>query len=47
MQFIDTIPVWGTPDDATIAQIKRCASDDQVAGAALMADAHKGYCDRS
>lgn len=42
MQIINNIPVWGQPDDATLAQIARCASDDQVAGAALMADAHIG-----
>jgi tRNA-splicing ligase RtcB len=42
-RVIDGIPVWGEPDDATMHQIKRCASDEQVQGAALMADAHKGY----
>lgn len=40
---IDDIPIWGQHDEATIAQIKRCAADKHVAGAALMADAHKGY----
>lgn len=43
MQMIDNIPVWGQHDEATLAQIKRCAADTTVAGAALMADGHKGY----
>lgn len=43
MRIIDGIPVWGEHDEATIAQIKRCAADEQVAGAALLADGHKGY----
>ncbi len=43
MRYIDNIPVWGDADEATIAQIKRCAADPEVAGAALMADNHKGY----
>jgi tRNA-splicing ligase RtcB (3'-phosphate/5'-hydroxy nucleic acid ligase) len=43
MERIDNIPVWGSHDEATIAQIKRCANDPRVAGAALMADGHKGY----
>jgi tRNA-splicing ligase RtcB len=42
-QWIDTIPIWGEPDDATLAQIRRCASDPQAQHAAVMADAHKGY----
>ncbi len=42
-QQIAGIPVWGQHDEATIAQIKRCAADQQVAAAALMADGHKGY----
>jgi tRNA-splicing ligase RtcB len=37
------IPVWGEHDAATLEQIKRCADDPHVAGAALMADGHKGY----
>ena len=41
--LVNGIPVWGQHDDATIAQIQRCAADEQVAGAALMADGHKGY----
>lgn len=45
-QNINGIPVWGDHDEATIAQITRIAQDEQVAGAALMADGHKGYCDR-
>ena len=43
MRYIDGIPVWGDHDESTINQIKRCAADDLVAGAALMADGHKGY----
>jgi len=39
----NTIPVWGTHDEATIAQIQRCATDPEVAAAALMADGHRGY----
>src|SRR3712207_1701018 len=42
-QLIDGIPVWGAHDEATLAQIRRCASDPPVAAAALMADGHKGY----
>ena len=41
MQFIDNIPVWGTPDPGAVSQIKTCAlTADKVA---LMADHHKGY----
>lgn len=41
MQLIDGIPVWGTADENTIAQIKTCAKTaDRVA---LMADNHLGY----
>jgi tRNA-splicing ligase RtcB (3'-phosphate/5'-hydroxy nucleic acid ligase) len=42
-KLVNGIPVWGEHDDATLAQIQRCAADEQVAGAALMADGHKGY----
>jgi tRNA-splicing ligase RtcB len=42
-KVIDGIPVWGEHDAATLAQIRRCAADDTVAAAALMADGHKGY----
>src|SRR5436190_10578758 len=42
-KIINDIPVWGEHDEATLAQIQRCAGDDTVAGAALMADGHKGY----
>jgi tRNA-splicing ligase RtcB len=42
-KIINDIPVWGEHDDATLSQIQRCAADEQVAGAALMADGHKGY----
>lgn len=41
MQLIDNIPVWGTPDEGAVSQIKTCArTADHVA---LMADHHKGY----
>src|ERR1700737_3801959 len=41
MQLIDNIPVWGTPDEGAVSQIKTCAKTaDRVA---LMADHHKGY----
>jgi tRNA-splicing ligase RtcB len=41
MQLIDNIPVWGTPDQGALSQIKMCAKTaDKVA---LMADHHKGY----
>jgi len=39
----NTIPVWGAHDQATLAQIQRCATDPEVAAAALMADGHRGY----
>ncbi|HTP57499.1 MAG TPA: RtcB family protein, partial [Spirochaetia bacterium] len=42
-KVIDGIPVWGEHDPATLAQIRRCAADEAVAAAALMADGHKGY----
>jgi tRNA-splicing ligase RtcB len=41
--LVNGIPVWGQHDDATIVQIQRCAADEQVAGAALLADGHRGY----
>jgi tRNA-splicing ligase RtcB (3'-phosphate/5'-hydroxy nucleic acid ligase) len=41
MQFIDNIPVWGSPEEGALSQIKTCAKTaDKVA---LMADHHKGY----
>jgi tRNA-splicing ligase RtcB (3'-phosphate/5'-hydroxy nucleic acid ligase) len=41
MKLIDNIPVWGTPDEGAVSQIKTCAKTaDKVA---LMADHHKGY----
>jgi len=43
MREIDGIPVWGDPDEATVKQIKECAAPAGTFGAALMADAHKGY----
>lgn len=42
-RYVNNIPIWGEHDAATLEQIQRCARDEQVAGAALMADAHKGY----
>ena len=43
MQLIDDIAIWGDHDETTIGQIKRCAADERVRGAALLADGHKGY----
>lgn len=43
MKVVDGIPIWGEHDEATIVQIKRCAADPEAAGAALLADGHKGY----
>src|SRR5260221_14711585 len=41
MELIDNIPVWGSPDEGALSQIKTCAKTaDKVA---LMADHHKGY----
>ena len=40
---VDNIPIWGDHDERTIDQIRRCAADERVAGAALMADGHLGY----
>ena len=41
MKMIGDIPVWGTPDEGAVSQIKTCAKTaDRVA---LMADHHKGY----
>jgi len=41
VQFIDNIPVWGSPEQGALSQIKACAKTaDKVA---LMADHHKGY----
>lgn len=41
MRFIENIPIWGTPDEGALSQIKTCAlTADKVA---LMADHHKGY----
>ena len=42
-KVIDGIPVWGEHDEATLARSRRCAADETVAAAALMADGHKGY----
>jgi tRNA-splicing ligase RtcB len=41
MQLIDNIPVWGTPDEGALSQIKTCAKTAEKV--ALMADHHKGY----
>ena len=41
MQFVDGIPIWGSPEEGAVSQIKTCArTADRVA---LMADHHKGY----
>jgi len=41
VKFVDGIPIWGTPDEGAVSQIKTCArTADKVA---LMADHHKGY----
>jgi tRNA-splicing ligase RtcB len=41
VKFVDGIPIWGTPDQGAVSQIKTCArTADKVA---LMADHHKGY----
>jgi tRNA-splicing ligase RtcB (3'-phosphate/5'-hydroxy nucleic acid ligase) len=41
MQLIESIRVWGTPDEGGLRQIKTCAKTaDKVA---LMADHDKGY----
>src|ERR1700722_20659089 len=41
MRMVDGIPIWGTPDEGAVSQIKTCAKTaDRVA---LMADHHKGY----
>jgi len=42
-KIINNLPVWGEHDEATLAQLQRCAGDENVAGAALMADGHRGY----
>jgi len=42
-KVVKNIPVWGEHDEATLNQIQRCAADDRVAAAALMADGHRGY----
>jgi tRNA-splicing ligase RtcB len=41
MEFINNIPVWGTPDDGAVKQIANCRKD--AAHVALMADHHLGY----
>jgi tRNA-splicing ligase RtcB len=41
VNFVEGIPIWGTPDEGAVSQIKTCAKTaDKVA---LMADHHKGY----
>jgi tRNA-splicing ligase RtcB len=41
MKIIDGIPIWGSPEEGAVSQIKTCAKTaDKVA---LMADHHKGY----
>jgi tRNA-splicing ligase RtcB (3'-phosphate/5'-hydroxy nucleic acid ligase) len=43
LRVVDGIPIWGNHDEATLAQIHRCANDERVVGAAICADGHKGY----
>ena len=43
MKIIDGVAVWGDHEQATIEQIKRCAADKRVVGAALLSDGHLGY----
>ncbi len=43
MKVINGVAVWGDHDQATIEQIKRCAADERVVGAALLSDGHLGY----
>lgn len=43
MELRNGIAIWGDHDEATIAQIARCAADERAAAAALLADGHKGY----
>ena len=42
-QNMDGIVVFGEHDEATLAQMKRIAADEQVTRAVLCADGHKGY----
>lgn len=42
MRYLNGIPVWGEADPDSLQQIERCRTPD-AAGAALMADHHKGY----
>ncbi len=43
MKMTDGIAIWGEHEQATIEQIKRCAADEHVVGAALLSDEHLGY----
>ena len=40
---VEDIKIFGEHDEATLAQIKRSAAHEAVAGAVLCADGHKGY----
>ena len=40
---VEDIKIFGDHDEATLAQIKRSAAHEAVAGAVLCADGHKGY----
>ena len=42
-EMVDGIPIWGEHEPGTLGQIRRCAADEHVASAALMADGHLGY----
>ena len=37
----DSIPVWGTPDEGAVSQIRTCAKTAD--SLAMMGDHHKGY----
>ena len=39
----DTVTVFGTHDDRTVAQLNRCVSAERGARAVLCADGHVGY----
>lgn len=42
-QTIDSVRVWGNPDEGALLQAKTCAATGNVVQTLLMADHHKGY----
>jgi tRNA-splicing ligase RtcB len=42
-QTIDSIRVWGDPEESSLSQMRTCARTGEVLQTALMADHHKGY----